>query len=466
MSLIGVETLPQGLNSPNYAGHRPFAGGTDSPDTTRPNAAFFDDFKSTLRKLREHNLTVFLVVGWAAAWQDALERESYCRYVEFVLDQYPVEEFPNIVWCLGGDKGMFRQKNLDKPMQIEAGRRLRRLMDARGDRRLIGDHPGRGSSVINYTPEEAAGWLDFYTVQSGHRGPTQDVPDWIRQAYERRPVKPVFNGEPLYEAHNPGVENAEVRWAHWVSVFSGACAASYGCQGFWGIGTEVPDRPTRPGHGSDWWKQHLDDQPVARQMRYFEALNRAYPFHRAVPDYALEAPLILSPGLPTVKGDQREPGVSTSPDRASPVATSAAINDRGQAGDYKAALLAMDRTWALVYLPSGPQARRVTVRMDWFRGPVRARWFDPTSGAWTESTESFDSLGRREFRPSARNLAGQWDWVLVLTCAVPQAGSGVDEANQSKVSSKLCGVLRVHPTNPRYFTDDSGKAVYLTRFST
>ena len=32
VSLIGVEKLPQGLNSPNYAGHRPFAG--ESP--TRP----------------------------------------------------------------------------------------------------------------------------------------------------------------------------------------------------------------------------------------------------------------------------------------------------------------------------------------------------------------------------------------------------------------------------------------------
>jgi hypothetical protein len=247
--------------------------------------------------------------------------------------------------------------------------------------------------VINYTPEEAAGWLDFYTVQSGHRGPTQDVPNWVRQAYERRPVKPVFNGEPLYEAHNPGVENAEVRWAHWVSVLSGACAASYGCQGFWGIGAEVPDRPTRPGHDSLWWKQHLDDQPVARQMRHFEKLNRAYPFHRAVPDYALEAPL---------------------------------INDRGHAGDYKAALVAMDQAWALVYLPGGAQASRVTVCMDRFRGPVRARWFDPTSGVWTESAESFDNVGRREFGAPARNQAGQWDWVLVLTLGASRTRSGID----------------------------------------
>jgi hypothetical protein len=381
VSLIGVEKLPHGLNSPNYAGHHPFAGDTGAPDTSRPAAAFFDDFKVTLRKLREHDLTVFLIVGWSAAWQPEFTRQSYRRYVEFVLDRYPVEEFPNIVWCLGGDRGMFMQKNLDQPMQVEAGRHLRRLMEARGDRRLIGDHPGRGSTAINYTPEEAAGWLDFYTVQSGHRGPTQDVPDWVRQACERRPIKPVFNGEPLYESHNPGVENAEVRWAHWVSVFSGACAVGYGCQGFWGIGVEVATRPRRLGHGSDWWKEHFDDQPVANQMEYFATLNREYPFHRAVPDYAAESPL---------------------------------VEDRGQGPDYKAALLAADRQWTLIYLPSGPQAGRVVVCMDRFRRPPCARWFDPTSGRFTPPTEPLPNTGTRAFQPPSRNQAQQWDWVLVL----------------------------------------------------
>jgi hypothetical protein len=381
VSLLGVEKLPDGLNSPNYAGHRPFAGDTGAPDTSHPQAAFFEDFKATLRKLRDHDLTVFLVVGWSAAWQPEFTRPGYRRYVEFVLDRYPVEEFPNIVWCLGGDRGMFMQKNLDKPMQIEAGRHLRRLMEARGDRRLIGDHPGRGSTAINYTPEEAAGWLDFYTVQSGHRGPTQDVVDWVRQVYERRPVKPVFNGEPLYEAHNPGLENAEVRWAHWVSVFSGACAVSYGCQGFWGIGVEVAGRPRRRGHGRDWWKEHLDDQPVANQMQHFAALNRAYPFHLAIPDYAAPRPL---------------------------------VQDRGQGPGYRAALLAADRRWALIYLPSGRQAGRIVVSMDLFRDPLCARWLDPTSGAFTPPGVPLPNTGTREFEPPARNQAQQWDWVLVL----------------------------------------------------
>ena len=132
--------------------------------------------------------------------------------------------------------------------------------------RLIGEHPGRGSSVINYSTEEAAGWLDFYTVQSGHRPPSHDVPDWMRQAYERQPVKPVFNGEPLYESHNLGLENAEVRWAHWVSVFSGACAVSYGCQGFWGIGIDVPARGRRPSRASDWWEA-TPRRPAPSQIR-------------------------------------------------------------------------------------------------------------------------------------------------------------------------------------------------------
>ena len=91
VSLLGVEKLPDGLNSPNYAGHRPFAGDPGAPDTSRPQAAFFEDFKATLRKLRDHDLTVFLVVGWSAAWQPEFTRPAYRRYVEFVLDRYPVE---------------------------------------------------------------------------------------------------------------------------------------------------------------------------------------------------------------------------------------------------------------------------------------------------------------------------------------------------------------------------------------
>ena len=380
VSLAGVERLPAGLNSPNYLGHRPVAQNAAGPDTTRPNPAFFEDFKPALNKLREHKLSVFLIVGWASQWQQSFTQESYTRYVDCVLDQYPADEFPHIVWCLGGDKGMFMQKDLDKPMQIEAGRHLRRLMDARGDQRLIGEHPGRGSSVINYTVDEAAGWLDFYTVQSGHRRPTQDVADWVRQAYERRPAKPVFNGEPLYESHNPGVGNADVRYAHWVSVFSGACGVGYGCHGFWGIGADVPQKRSRPGHSSTWWKKHLDDQPVANQMTHFAALKNAYPFRLATPDYTAPRPLIAR---------------------------------RGKGAEYVAALVAADRRWALVYIPHA-RTEGAEIWMDLFPGPVRSRWFDPTSGHFTKPGPRLPNSGTQVFQVPGKNQSGQGDWVLVL----------------------------------------------------
>lgn len=394
VSLIGPERLPRGLNSANAYGHQPFAGTVHEPDTTKPNPAFFSDFKVTMKKCLDHDVAVFLILGWAACYQDAFTRDSYRAYCEFVLNQYPVAEFPHVVFCLGGDKGMYMQKNLDKHMQIRAGRHLAKLMRSRGDRRLISEHPGRGSSVINYRTDEESGWLDIRMVQSGHRRPTPDVVTWVKGCYERTPTKPFFNGEPLYESHNPGLELEDVRWAHWVSVFGGACAVGYGCHGFWGIGVDLDGRQWgRPGHDRDWWKRHMDDQPVGEQMRYFATLNEQYPFHKAEPDYACGGPLMLERG---------------------------GIKDRGAGGlvaDYKPALLARDQTWGLVYLPHRTVGvQKVTIKMDRFKAPVKVRWFDPTSGEFT-GAQSADNRGTKAFTAPGRNRGGQMDWVLVLGAA-------------------------------------------------
>lgn len=190
----------------------------------------------------------------------------------------------------------------------------------------------------------------------------------------------MFNGEPLYESHNPGVENADVRYAHWVSVFSGACGAAYGCHGFWGIGADVPARRSRPGHSAAWWKEHLDDQPVANQMTHFAALNNEYPFRLATPDYAAPRPLLAR---------------------------------RGEGADYVAALLAKDRSWALAYVPHS-RTEGAEVRLDAFPGPIRSRWFDPTSGQFTQSGPQLPNTGTRVFQIPGKNGLGQRDWVLVL----------------------------------------------------
>ena len=56
--------------------------------------------------------------------------------------------------------------------------------------------------------------------------------------------------------------------------------------------------------------------------------------------------------------------------------------------------------------------------------------------------------------------------VLLLTIAAISAVVFCCSQNQNTIepaqAQGINGVLRVHPTNPRYFTDDSGKAIYLT----
>ena len=90
------------------------------------------------------------------------------------------------------------------------------------------------------------------------------------------------------------------------------------------------------------------------------------------------------------------------------------IAEHGLAGNYKAALLARDKSWALVYLPNGKQAASVGIAMERFASPISARWFDPTSGTFTETGKPVANSGTRAFEAPMRNRAKQWDWVLVL----------------------------------------------------
>jgi hypothetical protein len=124
----------------------------------------------------------------------------------------------------------------------------------------------------------------------------------------------------------------------------------------------------------------LDDQPVANQVVHFVTLNNQYPFHLATPDYAAPRPLIAR---------------------------------RGEGAQYVAAMVAPDRSWALVYIP---HARRdgAEVRLEAFLSPVRSRWFDPTSGQFTEPGQQLPNTGTHVFQIPGKNQSGQRDWVLVL----------------------------------------------------
>ena len=105
---------------------------------------------------------------------------------------------------------------------------------------LMSFHPrGGGTSSRNFHDDE---WLDFNMQQTGH-GLADQVQPWakIMADYDRKPVKPVVDGEPLYEDHplafrakdNGYSFDAHVRQRAYWDVFSGTAGHTYGDHSVW-----------------------------------------------------------------------------------------------------------------------------------------------------------------------------------------------------------------------------------------
>jgi Putative collagen-binding domain of a collagenase len=85
------------------------------------------------------------------------------------------------------------------------------------------------------------------------------------------------------------------------------------------------------------------------------------------------------------------------------------VND----SDYATAARTPDGALFIAYLPT---QRTVAVDMSKLPGRVRARWYDPTTGAFLPVAGSpFANADTRRFTPPGRNGDGDDDWVLVLT---------------------------------------------------
>ena len=80
--------------------------------------------------------------------------------------------------------------------------------------------------------------------------------------------------------------------------------------------------------------------------------------------------------------------------------------------DYVTAARADDGSFAAAYLPS---VRTITAELGQLAGPVKAQWFDPSSGQFKSVEGSpFKNEGPRKFDPPEKNAAGDSDWVLLL----------------------------------------------------
>jgi len=365
-----------GLTVPNAYGHTPLA----SNDPTRPNEEYFAHVDWVVARANSLGLYVGFLPTWGDKWNkkwgtgpEIFTPASAEQYGEWLGRRY---KDAGLVWILGGDR----------PIETEGHKEIIRAM-ARGLRagdggaHLITLHPPGGNSSSTWFHDED--WLDFNMRQNGHGPEFTGKYDQTATDYDRRPIKPVVDGEPIYEDHPVSFDArkfghsiaSDVRRPLYWDLFSGAFGHTYGNHAVWQMWTpeRVPiNNPLMP------WDEAIE-QPGAAQMQYGRALIESRPFLTRVPDPGV----IVADRVPTsVPGEGRYRFVAT----------------RDTAGTY-----------AMVYAPVG---RTFRVRMRVIAGPrVSAWWFNPRTGSATR-IGSFTNESERAFTPPDRGE--MLDWVLVL----------------------------------------------------
>lgn len=336
---------------------------------------YWDHIDYIIGQANARGLYIALLPTWGRwvnnngrADESLLTPQNAASYGEFLGKRYGRK---GVIWILGGDR---------TPTGFEATWRALARGIAVGvsgaedyTRVLMSFHPRGGETSSTWFHDDP--WLDFNMHQTGHglAGPTAS---WARIAkdYSRTPVKPVIDGEPLYEDHplafrardNGYSFDAHVRQRAYWDVFSGACGHTYGNHSVWQM--YAPGR--KPVNGPLFYWNEAIHRPGATQMKYVRALVESRPYLSRVPDQSM----ILDP----LEGADH------------------IVATRGDG-------------YAFVY---SPQGRKFSLRLGTISGArVKASWYNPRTGT-TAALDTFDNTGTREFTCPSEGFGS--DWVLIL----------------------------------------------------
>ncbi len=366
----------EGLADPNPYGHTPLANN----DPTQPNEAYFAHVDWIVARANALGMYVGFLPTWGDKWNrkwgtgpeifTAANAEAYGAWLGRRYKD------ASIIWILGGDRPVESAAHTDITRAMARG-----LRAGDGGAHLMTFHPTGGNGSSTWFHDD--GWLDFNMRQNGHVTEFTGRYDQTRADYDRTPVKPVLDGEPIYEDH-PISFNAkqfghsiasDVRRPLYWNLFTGAFGHTYGHHSVWQMWTaerKPINAPLMPWH-------EAIEQPGAAQMRHGRALMESRPFLTRVPD----PDIVMASSIPT--------------------------NVPGTGRYHFTATRDADGTYAMIYAPVG---RPFSVRMSKLTGgTVKAWWFDPRSGAAT-AAGTFPNTGEREFTPPAKGE--MLDWVLVL----------------------------------------------------
>jgi hypothetical protein len=194
------------------------------------------------------------------------------------------------------------------------------------------------------------------------------------KAYGQHGAKPTLMVEANYEYENntggPATTDETLRRQEYWTMTSGGAGQLYGNCFTWRLPSD--------------WKSHLDTTAV-KQLNLMRRLFTALAWYDLVPDQVHNV-LTAGYGSCVATGDVLDSGCAT-------------------------AASTPDGTLAVVYTPT---VTTLTISLTTFRGPVTARWYDPTTGAFNPAAAPLPDRGTHAFKPVGVNGGGSDDWVLVL----------------------------------------------------
>ncbi len=263
---------------------------------TRPdNYGYWDHLDYIVEMAASNGIYIAMDCIWGSQI-NKMDEEKARRYGHFLGERY--KDKPNIIWMIGGDiMGDKGTASWDA---------LARSIKESDPNHLMTFHPrGRTTSAWWYNDRE---WLDFNMFQSGHRRYGQRNGDgdytikdnteednwrYVEMTWEKKPLKPVIDGEPSYEDIPQGLHDFSAprwqdydvrRYAYW-AVFAGCFGHTYGHNSI--MQFMRPGVLASFGAGKSWWEAMED--PGYKQMKYLKWLMLSFPFTQRVADQSIIA---------------------------------------------------------------------------------------------------------------------------------------------------------------------------------
>lgn len=364
---------PTNLNATTPDGIRPFtgyvSGGTDFThyDLTKPNEAYFTRLDHIVQIAANHHIAVFLdpieTIGWLPALRNNGMKSAHW-YGDYLGKRYA--RFANVMWISGNDFDNWTIPEDDDLVQ-EVSKAIRAA--APTQLQTVELHVRTSSSL------DDPRWAPLIDLN----GTYTYSPTYIQMlhSYNQKPTMPDYMQEAHYELERVGTPpdfgtpNVLRREDYWL-MLSGGVGQFYGNKYTWSF--------------ADGWQSKIDT-PGVDQLKIWKEFFLTYPWQDLVPD---QDHAFLTGGFGNFGN----------------------VDTKVSESDYATAAVTSAGNLAIVYMPT---TREITVNMGALKGSARARWFDPSNGAYQDISGSpFSNSGSHSFTPPGKNHDGDGDWVLVL----------------------------------------------------